>query len=50
MGLVNLADYSKGFQVGLINRAEGISGYQVGAINVIRDGTIPFCPFVNVGF
>lgn len=50
VGLVNLADYAKGFQVGLVNRVEGMYGYQIGLINIIRDGQVPFCPFINIGF
>jgi hypothetical protein len=50
VGLVNLADYAKGFQVGIVNRVEGMHGYQIGLINVMRDGRVPFCPFINIGF
>ena len=50
VGLVNLADYAKGLQVGIINRTDGMRGYQIGLINIIRDGRVPFCPLMNIGF
>lgn len=50
IGLLNLADDLRGIQVGLVNRAELLYGFQVGLVNVIRSGTIPFMPIVNVGF
>ena len=49
-GLVNIAGEVEGFQVGIINRCEEMYGFQIGLVNIIRDGEIPFMPFVNVGF
>ena len=50
VGLVNKANYLRGVQVGLVNSAELLYGFQVGLVNVIRSGTIPFMPIVNIGF
>jgi len=50
VGVLNIANDLRGVQVGLINQADMLYGFQFGLVNVIKSGTIPFMPIVNVGF
>jgi len=43
----NTAEKSNGFQLGLINLSNSC-GAQIGVINYIKDGWIPFLPFINI--
>ena len=50
VGLLNIANDLRGIQVGLINQADMLYGFQLGVVNVIKSGTIPFMPILNIGF
>jgi hypothetical protein len=51
-GIFNIArDDMHGLQLSvLVNHTRSLSGVQIGLININRDGWLPICPLINIGF
>ena len=50
VGLFNSAEELNGLQIGIVNHAYQTQGVQIGLVNLIDNSTLPFMPFVNMGF